>query len=59
MKIPQQKPTKWGSKSGLLPSKKGLNVLGKSNRTINDYAKQVPTNPDTDKPLLLDLMQKP
>lgn len=59
MKIPRSKPTMWGSKSKLLPNKTALNVLNKSNRTINDYSKQVPTNPaSSDQPLLIGLMPK-
>lgn len=57
MKMPRPASTKWGKQSKLLPSKTGLNVLGKSPRTINDYAKQVPTNPaDNASPLLVNLM---
>ena len=56
------KPSKasWGKQSKLLPSKAGLNLLGKSQRTLMDYSKQVPTNPTDDpNPLLVNLMRKP
>ena len=60
MKVPKPTPASWGKKSKLLPSKSGLNMLGKSQRTIQDYSKQVPTNPtDSPHPLLVDLMRKP
>jgi hypothetical protein len=51
------KGASWGKKSKLLPSKSGLNELGKTNRTIMDYSKQVPTNPSAPQmsPLLVNL----
>lgn len=59
MKMPKPAGSTWGKKSKLLPSKAGLNTLAKSPRTINDYAKQVPTNPrDNQSPLLVDLLKK-
>jgi hypothetical protein len=58
--MPKPAGATWGKKSKLLPSKSGLNVLNKSNRTLMDYSKQVPTNPaDNQSPLLVDLMRKP
>jgi hypothetical protein len=60
LKIPKPKDTRWGKRSKLLPSKSGLNALNRSNRTITDYSKQVPTNPvDEANPLLVNLMRKP
>ena len=58
---PMKKPTisTFGKKSKLLPTKAGLNQLGKSKRTLLDYSKQVPTNPiDDQSPLLINLMRK-
>lgn len=49
----------WGKKSKLLPSKTGLKELDKSQRTLTDYTKQVPTNPkDEPVPLLQKLRRK-
>jgi len=60
MKMPKPSGATWGKKSKLLPSKSGLNALNKSNRTLMDYSKEVPTNPaDNRSPLLIDLMRKP
>jgi hypothetical protein len=51
--------TTMGKKSKLLPSRTAMNQLGKSQRTLLDYAKQVPTNPADEKsPLLINLMRK-
>lgn len=48
-----------GKNAQLLPAKSALNALGKTNRTIVDYSKQVPTNPvDNPQPLLVNLMSK-
>lgn len=53
-------PTKWGKKSKILPSKQGLANLGKSQRTVLDYSKEVPTlNDQEENPLLVNLMRKP
>lgn len=49
----------WGKKSALLPNKTSLNSLNRTQRTIVDYAKRVPTNPAVpDSPLLVNLMRK-
>lgn len=55
------KNIKFGKKSTLLKSpRQGLKTLEQSKRTINDYAKEVPTNPpDSASPLLVDLLRKP
>lgn len=56
MKMPKPTTATWGKKSKLLPSKAGLNALDKSQRTLMDYSKEVPTNPvDQPHPLLIDL----
>lgn len=44
MKIKSAKPTR------LLPTRGGLNDLGKSQRTIADYAKMVPSLPQSGEP---------
>lgn len=49
-----------GKGSRPLPGRGALNDLDKGSRTINDYAKAVPTlNPDEEKPLLATFMRKP
>ena len=56
--MPKPSVATWGKKSKLLPKRAALDALNKSPRTINDYAKEVPTNPvDNPHPLLVDLMR--
>jgi len=50
---------KKGKQTRQLPSRGGLNDLGKSGRTIVDYAKATPSNPDEPTPTVMQNLAKP
>lgn len=52
-------PTKKTVPFRMLPSRGGLNDLGKSGRTIVDYAKATPTSPVQPNPAEIRVMQLP
>jgi len=50
---------KKSKKARQLPTRGGLNDLGKSERTINDYSKVSPINPSEPTPSVMQNLAKP
>lgn len=49
---------KIGKKSKQLPTREGLNALGKTGRTIADYSKASPLTPDEAPPSIMQNLRK-